>query len=193
MSSFRMAIEPKEENVKTFIMGTAALFLLTAAWAAEPFDAKPGLWETSVTTDLTGMSGMPAMPAMPNIPPEVMAKMPAAQRAQMEAMMKSRGGTAAPMTNKVCMTRSSVDEGSFGRADKSCTSKVVSSSASKQVMQIECERNDSKMTGEVTVERVDSEHVKGSVVMKAPQGQMKMTFENRWLSADCGDVKPAGK
>jgi hypothetical protein len=188
--NFGLVSEPKEENVKTFFMSAAALFLLTAAWAADPFDVKPGLWETSVTTDLSGASGMPAMP---NIPPEVMAKMPAAQRAQVEALMKSRGGTAAPITNKVCVTRSSVDEGSFGRTDKSCTSKVVSSSASKQVLQIECERNDSKMTGELTVERVDSEHVKGSVVMKTPQGQTKMTFENRWLSADCGDVRPAGK
>ena len=183
--------EPKEENVKTFIVGaTAALFLLTAVWAADPFDVKPGLWETSVTTDMPGMSGMPAMPA---IPPEVMAKMPPAQRAQMEAMIKSRGGTAAPMVNRVCMTRSSVDEGGFGQTDKSCKSKVVSSSASKQVLQIECVQNGSTMTGEVTVERVDSEHVKGSMLAKTPQGQMKMTFENHWLSADCGNVKPAGK
>ena len=70
---------------------------------------------------------------------------------------------------------------------------MVSSSASKQVLQIECVQNGSTMTGVLTVERVDSEHVKGSAIMKAPQSQMKMTFENHWLSAACGNVNPAGK
>jgi hypothetical protein len=177
--------------MKTTIASTVAvLFLSMPIWAADPFDVKPGLWETSVATDIAGMPAMPAMPAMPNLPPEVMAKMPPAQRAQMESIMKGRGG-ASPMATRVCMTRGSVDDGGFGQADKSCKSKVVSSSASKQVLQIECTQNGSKMTGELTLERLDSEHVRGAAVMKASEGQMKMTFENRWISSDCGDVKPA--
>jgi hypothetical protein len=177
--------------VKTLIVATATvLFFLTAVWAVEPFDVKPGLWETSVSTDLSGVSGMPAMPS---IPPEVLAKMPASQRAQMEALMKGRGGANGPITNKVCLTRKSLEEGGFGQADKSCKSEVISYTASKQVLQIECTRDGSKMTGELTLERVDSEHVKGTAIMNAPQGQMKMAFENHWLAADCGDIQPAGR
>jgi hypothetical protein len=53
----------------------------------------------------------------------------------------------------------------------------------------------------MTLDRVDAEHMKGNMVMKtsgdASTGgpgrsmDMKMTFSSKWLSSDCGDVKPA--
>ena len=48
----------------------------------------------------------------------------------------------------------------------------------------------------MVVERVDAGHVKGAMDMKtlmegAPQAtQVKMSFDTKWVSADCGDVKP---
>jgi hypothetical protein len=175
------------------LTGLAVLWPL-ASWAADnitPFDGKPGLWEA-----VTEIGGMPAMPAMPAIPEETLARMPAAQRAQVEAMMKGRGAGGGPTTtSKICLTKDSFDKSSaFGQSDKSCTYKVVSSSSSKQQVHVECTKENTKTTGDMTIERVDAEHVRGTMTMNSPSIpqplNMKVSFT--WLSSDCGDVKPAG-
>src|SRR5512140_2637124 len=142
-----------EDLVKLTILAGLAVLLPVAALAADdirPLDAKVGLWESSVTTEMGGR----AMPAMPQIPPETLARMPPKQREQMEAMMKGRAGGGAPITTKVCLTRESLSSGALGRRDNSsCTTKVVSSSSSKQVIQMDCAQGEVKSTGEMTVER----------------------------------------
>jgi hypothetical protein len=170
-----------------------ALLLSSAVLPAEdikPFDVKLGLWETTSTTEMSGM----AMPAMPQIPPDALSRMPPEQRARVEAMMKGRGGSPHSATVKSCITKDTLARaGAFGQSDKSCTTKVVSSTGTRQVIQMDCTRDNNHMTGDMTIDRVDPEHVKGSSVIKA-EGEhaisMKSTFETKWLSTDCGDVKP---
>jgi hypothetical protein len=170
-----------------------ALLLCSAALPAQdikPFDVKLGLWETTSTTDMSGMT----MPAMPQIPPDALSRMPPEQRAKLEAMMKGQGGNPRAMTVKSCVTKETLARaGAFGQSDKSCTMKVVSSTPMKQVVHMDCTRDASHMTGDMTIERADAEHVKGTSVIKA-EGEhaitMKSSFETKWLSADCGDVKP---
>lgn len=172
---------------------TIAVLLPVGSCLAQniPFDAKLGLWETSTKTELGG-SAM----AMPQIPPEALAKMPPEQRARLEAMMKSRGGGAPGITTvRSCLTRESLNRGlALGQTDRNCTRTLVSSSASKQVMRIDCNQEEMKVTGEITIERTDAEHVKGNMAMKGSAGErpmdMKMSFDSKWVSADCGDVKP---
>lgn len=178
-------------------MAALAVLCLPVSWAADelkPLDVKLGLWETTTKSE---MSGMPAMPAMPQIPEETLAKLPPAQRAQLEARMK--GGMGGPRTNtmKSCLTKEALDRGlNFAQNDNSCTYKVVSSSSTKQEMHSECNRGQMKMTGDLTIDRVDAEHIKGGMTMKSAEGgqpmNMKMSFETKWISADCGDVKPSG-
>ena len=174
---------------------TAAVLVLgaAAASAAEPLDVKIGLWETTATTQMAGLPNM----AGAQIPKEALEKMPPEQRARVEAMMKNRvGGGMSPMTTKVCLTRESLaNAAAFNRQQNNCSTKVVSSSASRQQVHIECDQGGMKLAGDFTIERVDAERTKGQMVMKgAPQGQpfeSKMSFESKWLSADCGSVKPA--
>ena len=183
--------------MKSILIMSAALLAPLTTWAADdikPFDGKPGLWETTSTTEMSGMTGTPAMP---QIPPEQLAKMTPQQRAQVEAMMKSRMGAAggAPQTNtsKVCLTADSFKNALAMNQRENCTYKVTASSSSSQTIQMECTQGKTNMTGDMTVERVDSEHAKGNVVMKT-SGEaamnIKMSFATKWLSADCGDVKP---
>ena len=181
--------------MRIYVCIGAAVCLQMAGWAADikPFDAKLGLWESTSTTE---MGGMPAMPAMPQIPPETLAKMPPAQRAQVEAMMKGRGpGGPRSNTTKYCLTKESLEKAmAFAQGDKSCTPTVVSSSSSKQEIHMDCTREGTHMTGDVTVERVDAEHAKGAMKLKAEGDHpitINSTFQSKWLSSDCGDVKPA--
>lgn len=152
----------------------------------KPMDVKLGLWETASKTD---MPGMPA--SLPQIPEETLAKMPPEQRARIEAMMKGRGAPGS-MTTRSCLTRESLDRGLNFQNDKSCTYKVTGSSASKEQVHVECDRGQMHTTGDLTVERADNEHVKGTMVMKSPagSGDIKVSFESKWVSADCGSVKP---
>jgi hypothetical protein len=119
--------------------------------------------------------------------------MPPEQRAKLEAMMKSRNGGGG-MTTKVCLTRESLQAGALGRNDKSCTSTVVSSTASRQMIHVECTQEQAKSTGDLTLDLVDAQHIKGAMVMKSSAGgqtrDMKMSFDTKWVSADCGAVKP---
>ncbi len=181
--------------MRTMILICFAFLWPLAAQDIKPFDVKLGLWETTVKTETPGM---PAMPSMPNIPEDVLARLPPEKRAQLEAMMKARGaGGPGAITAKVCQTRESLDRGiAFNPSEKACTYKVVSSSSSKQVVHMDCAQGEVKMSGDMTVERADAEHIKGAAVMKSTGGErtvdMKMSFDSKWLSADCGGVKPAG-
>jgi hypothetical protein len=184
--------------VKLTVIAGFVVLCSVAAWAADeikPFDAKPGLWEVSVSTEMPGMPPMPPMGSVPKLPDDVLAKMPPEQRARVEAMMKNRSAGGAPqMSNKICLTKESLQAGALGQRDKSCTSKVVSSTSTKQAIHVECSQEQVKSTGDMTVELVDPGHIKGAMAMKSTiNGQshdIKMSFDNKWVSADCGDVKP---
>ena len=187
-----------EITMKSILILSAALLTSLTTWAADdikPFDGKPGLWETTSTTE---MSGMPSTPAVPQIPPEQLAKMTPQQRAQVEAMIKSRMGAAsgAPQSNtsKVCLTSDSFKNAlAMNQNRENCTNKLTASSSSSQTIHMECTQGKTNMTGDMTVERLDAEHAKGNMVMKA-SGEaainIKTSFSTKWLSPDCGDVKP---
>jgi hypothetical protein len=139
------------------------------------------------------MSGMPA--AIPQIPEEQLSKMTPQQKAQIEAMMKARMGAPRTSTGKTCLTKDSFKQALTMGQNENCTRKMVTSSSSMQNIHMECTQGKMTMTGDLLIERVDSEHAKGSMVMKASGDQpmnMKMSFTTKWLSADCGDVKPVG-
>jgi Protein of unknown function (DUF3617) len=183
------------------MLSTAILLLPLASSAClaadlRAFDAKLGLWETTATTE---MEGMPAMPAMPQIPKETLDKMPPAQRAQMEAMMKGRGNLGAPrtMTNKSCITKESIEKGYMMGDSKeaNCTRQVISATSSKAQVHVECSpAGGAKSVGDMTMERIDSDHMKGNMVMKTTAADHAMTikvnYTSKWLSSDCGDLKP---
>ncbi len=165
------------------ILHTVAFTLLPACWADDikPFDLKAGLWERTVTTEAQYSA-------------ETLAKMPPAERARVDAM-KDRLGV--PGTVKVCQLRASLDK-PFSIPGRDCTTKVVSSSPSRQEIHVDCQN---RMSADAVMDRADSGHVKAILTMKpgpddpsAGTGptEIKMTIIDKWLSADCGDVKPTG-
>jgi hypothetical protein len=181
-------------------MYPGAMMCPVAMWAQDiKLDIKPGLWENTTTSQMSGVS-MPTN--MPQISPDQLAKMPPETRARVEAMMK--GGPGAPQTNtmKACITSQQLSGPMFPNTDKSCTYKLTGSSSSSQNIHVECTRGNTKTSGDLALNRVDSEHLKGDMLMKTTgdsstsgsAGQnmtIKLNFSNKWLSSDCGDVKPA--
>ena len=161
-----------------------------ASWAADefkPMNVKPGLWETTVSTQMAGM---------PPIPPEALARLTPEQRAQMEAVLKQRAGQGPrTTTNKSCVTKDDLNKPlSFNdNVKQSCKSTIIRSSSSEQEVRLDC--NEGAIQGSATmhIQAVDSENVKGTTQMNASGGNNKMTsqssFTSKWVGSDCGDLK----
>jgi len=158
------------------------VLLAGAAWAADaiqPLDVRPGMWENTMTIQMSGA---------PPIPPELLAKMTPEQKAMLEARMKQ-----APKTTvaKHCITKEDLNKPlNFGDQKGSCQRTIVNSSPSKQEIRIECGNAGIKSSGTIRIEATDPEHVKVSSQITSGDGSHAMnisaTGAGKWLSATCG-------
>jgi hypothetical protein len=158
----------------------SALFCAGICAAQTPLNVKTGEWESTMTNETSGQ--------MP-IPQEMIDKMTPEQRAKMEAMMKARGMQGPRTTvTKHCVKKEDLDK-PFGNENKSCKPTIVSSSATKQEIHMECEMGGGKQVGTLKFEAVDSSTVKGSMQMTASNGGRTMnvnsTFSAKWLGSAC--------
>ncbi len=149
--------------------------------AAEKLGAKTGLWETTSTTSMGGMA----------LPPELVANMPPAQRAQMEQMMKAQMAPRT-ITDKSCVTEKDLESGAFQRQtqpDMKCRFTVVSSTPKRQETTFQCTTATGPAEGRMAIDAVDATHVKGSMQLKTQQMSIETKFDSKWLGADCGATK----
>ena len=158
-----------------------------AAFAASP-NAKPGLWESTVTRQ---MQGAPVAPVADS------AKLTPEQRARLEQMMSLRG-TTAPTTSIVryCITAEAAQRWeSFAQesgADPKCERTVQDESAASLRMSIVCAGG--QQQGTVAFTATDANRIRGTIswVRRETGGDRKTTVEidSHWVSADCGAVQP---
>jgi hypothetical protein len=125
------------------------------------------------------------------------------QRARIEAAMKNMAGSPHTTAVKSCVTREGIDKAiadANSTKTNTCAPKLVSASASKVRLHIDCTREGGNMksNGDMTIERTDSEHFKGTGAMKSTGANgrnmdMKWSMTGTFVSSDCGKVKPAGQ
>jgi hypothetical protein len=126
--------------VRNIVLLFVLLFPMMSWAADQPIDIKPGLWEITMTSQT---SGVPPIPNLDQMTPE--------QRARIEAAMKGLAGPRTTTARK-CITRDDIQkaiaEASSGK-NNSCSPKLVSSSASKLVLRVDCssDRRDTKSSG----------------------------------------------
>lgn len=178
--------------MRTNIFPLVVLLCPMASWAADQaFDIKPGLWDIANTVQ---MSGLP-IPNLDQMAPE--------QRARIEATMKNMAGSPRTTTVKSCITREGIEK-AIAKANSTktntCAPKLVSASASKVELHIDCtqEKGDMKSNGDMTIERRDPEHFTGTGAMKSTgtngrSMDMKWSMTGTFVSSDCGNVKPSGQ
>lgn len=171
------------------ILGVAFLFpfVMQSGSSIMPLNVRLGLWETTVTSTMSGL---------PTIPDSALAQMPPEQRARIQQMIEERNGK--PTTTKSCLTKDKLQNSNpFQKAPQGCTYTVVSSSGSKMEVKMECVRNGMTMTGNVSVTASNSENVKGTVHMNTTSGngaagngmKMESSFTSKWIGSSCGDVQ----
>ena len=161
---------------------TVGMLLIAAAMpvlAADSLQVKTGLWETTTTMQLAGVS----------IPADTLAKMPPAQRAQMEQMMRSMGA-GAPRTQKEksCITEKDLKEGAFRNAteqNQQCKYTTVSATARHQEYTFQCMEQGHAANGRMVLDAADGTHVQGTADVKSDAANINIKFSSQWLGASC--------
>lgn len=168
-----------------------AVLALVAAATAHAQSQKPGLWE--ITHKMGGNAEMDA--AMAEMQKQ-MAALPPEQRKQMEAMMGSHMPTAAAgggMAMKVCLTPDMAARNEVPRqTEGDCTTTITSRSASSMKMNFVCTNPPSKGEGTYTFSG-DKAYTAHMAIQSTRNGKSENTTiqgSGKWLSADCGTVKP---
>lgn len=168
----------------------ASVTLLAASFGASAQTMKPGLWEMDNKMQGGQMDQSTAQMQ------QQMAGMPPEQRKMMQDMMAKQGvsmGGAGGMSVKVCMTKEMAERNDIP-TQQSGDCKHVSSPRSGNTMKMSFTCTNPPSSGEGTVAFLSPEAftmrmtVKTTVEGKAEK--MNMDGAGKWLSADCGTIKP---
>ena len=164
----------------------ALLILAAPALAsAANFNVRPGAWESTTTSVVSGNL----------VPAAELAKMPPEQRARVEAMLGAHAGAPRRITEKSCISQADLDQDRLMKSDaeQHCTTNVVSRSPTRLVLDRQCPQPHAS-TAHVAFEAPSPERFTGSVdVTLADGGKVHLDIQGRWLGASCAGLGPATK
>jgi hypothetical protein len=176
------------------------LALLGAASLAQAQKLSPGLWENTMLLKSQNAEMDSQMAKMQ----AEMAKMPADKRQMMESMMAQRGismgapgGSGSPgISVRTCMSKEQAERGEPPEDDKrQCKRESFSRSGSTIKFKVVCSNPPSTGEGEFTMngDKSYSGKMTMSSQVNGKPTAMEMQQSGKWLSADCGELKPIGK
>jgi hypothetical protein len=169
-------------------------FLLASATGAFAQSTKPGLWEIQHK-----MGGNPQMDQAMAQMQKQLAGMSPAQRKQMEAMMGKQGmampaaAAGGGMTTKICISPEMAARSEMpSQNEGDCTTTVTARSGNSLKMSYVCKNPPSTGEGTYTFSG-DTAYTMKMVMNTTRQGKpetMTMDGKGKWLSSDCGAIKP---
>ena len=171
-----------------------AAMLAAATFAASAQTMKPGLWEVNNKMQADGKMGQDIAKSQ-----QSMAKMPPEQRKMMEEMMAKQGvsvGKDGPgtMGAKVCVTKEMAERNEIPAQKDGCKQTTSPRSGNSMKISFTCTNPPSSGEGQITFvspEAYTMTMSMNSMAQGKPQ-KMSMDTAGKWLSADCGAVKPRG-
>lgn len=177
----------KRSIFPTFIFCSILSFSTSAA-----YNMKPGLWENSFTIKSKSGKVENSMSKMQ----ENMAQMPAKQRKMIEEMMARQGVAmgGAPSSIKVCISKEQAQNLEIPQKNEGrCTHEVLKRTSNSVKMKFNCPGDPAtKGEGEFTLisPTVFTGKTMVDTVKNGKSDHLDMTQKGKWLSADCGDLKP---
>ena len=176
----------------TTLRSVISIFVFAAAASAgqaqntpPPPPIKPGLWEIHTEREVNGQKQPDASERMKSLSPE--------KRAQYEAMMKQHGlGTGAGGQRQVCYTREALTKSPWTEQQTECKVTFSTRSTTAWKWHTSCPKLNLDADGEATFLNSENYSVVSSSVTKigdTPRNS-RTTMTGKWLSSDCGDVKP---
>jgi hypothetical protein len=157
---------------------------MLASWAiqaAEKLNVKPGLWEITSSSRISGI---------PPLPKDVLDKLTPEQRTEMEAAFKEEAAKGPQVdVDRECVTKDEIDR-PFQPADaKDCTHTLTQSTRTMQEVKLVCS-GEYEGSGLFRVTALTPESITGSLDLQLGEGKdvmrVKSQLKGRWLSADCG-------
>jgi len=178
----------------SFRSAFAATIMSGIALGASAQTMKPGLWEISHKMQSNGGELGAKMAAAQ----EQMAKLPPEQRKMMEDMMAKQGvtmgagGPGGGMTMKICMTKEMTERDEVPAGQGDCTSTKSPRVGNTMKIAFTCTKPPSSGEGQITFNGSDAYAMKMTVntTVKGQPQKMDMDSSGKFLSADCGSVKP---
>lgn len=161
---------------------------------AEVVKMQPGLWEHGFTMKTESGQAERAL----SMVQQQMANLPPEQRKMVEQMMASRGVSMSPKGSsiKACLSKEDAERGDLPKIDGNCQQQVVRSSSNTLKVTFTCKGNPpSSGEGEVTFQSPTAytgRSVVNTMVAGKPE-RVSMEQTGRWLSADCGSLKPMSR
>jgi Outer membrane protein len=175
-------------RIRSFLTaGTLALAALPAAAQSAP-KIKPGLWEMRVEQEKNGQKVSNPSERMQ----EHMKTMTPERRKQFEEMMKQRGiDTTGSGAIRICYTQKMLDHGNFSDQG-GCKTNFSEHSAGSWKWHSVCPQMNYEGEGEARFSDPENFIVKSSGVTTNGGNTVKTssTRTGKWLSANCGAVKP---
>jgi hypothetical protein len=175
---------------------SAVLALSVLALHAQAQTMKPGLWE--MTNKMQGGPGETEK-AMAEAQKQ-MAAMPPEQRKMMQDMMAKQGvsigtGGSGAMSVNICITREMIDNNELSAPAGDC--KTTNSPRVGNAMKVSyvCTKPPSSGEGQITFAGPEAFSSKMTVNSASGGKSEKMTMEGqgKWLSAECGAIKPVAR
>ena len=165
------------------------------AISASAQNLKPGLWE--VTQAIKG--GSPEMEKSRAQAQQEMAKMSPEERKMMEKMMAARGMKMGPggpggMSIRTCMTKEMVERNEVPAQKGDCKTTRQQRSGNTINMAFSCANPPSSGEAQYTIVSPEAYTMKMAIksTVKGKAETMNMDASGKWLSSDCGSIKPMG-
>lgn len=175
------------------ILGIACLGLVIAPAAAQ--NMKPGLWE--INNKMGGDQGAKMATAQAEMQKQL-AAMPAEQRKQMEKMMADKGvgmaqGSGGGTAVRICMSKEMAARNEAPAQQGDCKQEQLQKSGNTTKFKFSCSKPPSTGEGEYTLHNPGSYTMKLKTVTqtKGKPETMTMEAQGKWISDDCGNLKPA--
>ena len=179
-------------NVRRSLPVACVLALSGAAALAQQPHIRPGLWEETMKIKTDDPRANAAMEQMQ----QRLAAMTPEQRAQMEKMMGGHGMAMGPGGNtvRVCVTKEQIARGFHPEDRGHCSRSKVSSSGGVTSFEFACQGERDSVTGHGTfTEMGDSTFAVATVadvVSQKTSRHVESNIAGKFVSSDCGDVKP---
>ncbi|MBE8718084.1 DUF3617 domain-containing protein [Cellvibrio polysaccharolyticus] len=178
-------------TVKNMMLcGVIALGFASSAVMAEKIkvDMAPGLWENTFTIKAEGQIGAALSEAQ-----KYMASLPESERKMLESMMQQQGvglGNNLSVV-QVCVTQQQIDSGTLPQADSGCEQDLQQLGSNKFRVAFDCPQG--KGSGEIHFQNPKSYTGDASITTTLAGGSpevVNVKQSGKWLSADCGTLKP---
>ena len=180
-------------NRLELIVAVAAAVLPTLA-AADKMALRPGLWELTFTSGLTAEQ---ARRLTPKAPDELLATVPAAQRAEFKRLFESGEllRNTLNTTDTLCITEEDLEQGIRPDTDfdQACTVRSVTNHKTSQQVHFLCDGPDDEDKGEgvISIAASNPTTFTGSmtrfVAIVAKPFSIKVDMAGKWLDSQCGE------